>query len=479
MTRKEFKIVLIDDDEDDYIELKDIVSEITRTKYELVWKPSFEDGLAAVLSGGFDACLLDYRLGQRTGLELLAEARAKGSECPMILLTGHGDFDLDVTAMNAGAADYLVKSQISAPLLERSIRYSVKNAHDIHDLAEERENFQTLFNSTFEGIVVAHKEKIVAANRAVCDIFKCSPEDIIGKDFSKFIPEEFRIKMQSELNSGRDIKTECPAKTQNGSEIHLGISSRTVNYKGEWASLVAIRDLTERKMMEAQILQQDRLASLGLLASSLAHEIGTPLGVVRGRAEQVQRKDSDPKTKEVMGIIVSQIDRVSKLVNSLLHIARGRGADSTSDVELHKVLQDVLNLLSHEFERNGISLEISIAENLTVKAESGPLGQVFLNLIVNAIHAILANKSGKKKVIRISAQEFDQQVHISIEDTGIGIEEKNFPRLFQPFFTTKDVGEGTGLGLVTSYKIVTSWNGSMEVQSKVGEGSTFTVILQK
>ncbi len=478
MIKKDFKILLIDDDEDDYVGLRDFLSELTRAKYNLVWKSSYEEGLASLFKDFFDVCILDYRLGEKTGLELLAEARAGGSACPVILLTGHGDFDLDLTAMNAGAADYLVKGQISPPLLERSIRYSVKNARDMQQLADERENFQKLFNSTFEGIVVYCEGKILAANRAAGDIFNCSPEKIIERKLNSFLRSDFRDELLEQFNSGRDLRSEGVGYTLEGKEIYLGLSSRTVNINGHWASLIAIRDLTERRMMESKILQQDRLASLGLLASSLAHEIGTPLGVIRGRAEQIQRKEGDPKTKDTMGLIVSQIDRISKLVSSLLQIARGSNADATTEVNLNSALNDVLKLMSHEIERNGITLNTSVLDGITVQAESGPLAQVFLNLLLNAIHAILKDESNRKRKITISAVEADREVRISVEDSGVGINEKDFSRLFQPFFTTKDIGEGTGLGLATAYKLVSSWGGSIDVQSKVGQGSTFTVILR-
>lgn len=470
-------ILLVDDDEDDYFELRDTLSEISKSNYELIWKPSYDEGLTALLSAPFDACILDHRLGPKTGLDLLRDAREKGSNCPVILLTGFGDFDLDLQAMNAGAADYLVKGQISAPLLERSIRYSIKNAQDMSKIAEERENFRNLFNSTFEGIVVHSHGRILDANKAICDIFRLSPKDIVGRELIGFFRSDFRKEIAERLSAGRDIDMEAVGTTLDGKEIYLGVCSRTVNTKGTWASLLAIRDLTERKTMEMQLLQQDRLASLGLLASSLAHEIGTPLGVIRGRAELV-RKNADAKTKETMEIIVSQIDRIGKLVNSLLHIARGRNSESTSDVNLNSVVNDVLELLSHEIQRNEIELELSLREGLLVKAEAGPLGQVFLNLLVNAIHAILAVEPKRLRKIKISTAKNQQEVRVSIEDTGTGIDEKNFSRLFQPFFTTKDIGEGTGLGLATSFKLVTSWGGNISVESKLGHGSVFTVILR-
>ena len=366
-----FQILLVDDDEDDFVNIRDICRELTRSRYNVTWKSNYQDGLIALQKQKFDACLLDYRLGAQTGLQLLHEMRRLGVYCPTILLTGHGDFDLDIQAMQIGASDYLIKGELTAPLLERSIRYSMKHALDMEELKENK----------------------------------------------------------------------------------------------------------------AQILQQDRLASLGLLASSLAHEIGTPLGIIRSRAELVQRKALPTDTlKQDMTSVITQIDRITKLVNSLLNLAREKHSDYAGPVVLNLAIQDVLNLMQPELDRKGILLEIINKEELLVKAEAGPLGQVLLNLLVNSLHAIeeaIKNGRADGHKISISVQSFADSVEISIQDSGCGIPEKDLPQLFKPFFTTKDVGHGTGLGLATSYKLVQSWNGSITVESQPGKGAAFKVKLLK
>lgn len=479
-TADAIRVLLIDDDEDDFVNIRGLLSEIQNIKFHLEWKPSYKEGLQALATGNHDACLLDYRLGQWTGLDLLGESHRRGATCPIILLTGHGDFDLDVKAMQSGAADYLIKGQITPPLLERSIRYAIKNDMDLRDLAEQKESFKTLFNSTFEGILV-HKQGLISeANAAVGEIFRCQPEEMAGVPLTRYLRTDFHSELKRQLESGRDLHMEAVGLQKSGAEIYLGLQSRTVNLKGQWVTLVAVRDLTQRKQMEAQILQQDRLASLGLLASSLAHEIGTPLGVIRGRAELLQ-KSADEKTRATMGLVVTQIDRIAKLVNSLLHLARGHHADAATDVCLGAVLEDVVNLLSHELERKGIALSVSDAGDLTVRAEPGPLGQIFLNLLVNAIHAIEAeskHRPGHQGTIKIEVVQNGHRVEVSVIDNGCGIAEQNMRNLFQPFFTTKDIGLGTGLGLATSYKLAQSWGGAIEVLSKEGQGATFKVILR-
>lgn len=365
-----FRILLIDDDEDDYIHIRELVKDIRSSKYELTWESNYAKGLKALRGQEFDVCLLDYKLGEKTGLDLLVEAHEHGLSCPVIFLTGLIDFEIDVRAMQMGASDYLVKDQLTSPLLERSIRYSIKHRHDLEEIKE-------------------------------------------GK---------------------------------------------------------------------AQIVQQDRLASLGLLASSLAHEIGTPLGIIRSRAEMTEKKVAgNEQLKRDMGIVIAQIDRITKLVNSLLNLAREKKSDMGSSVQLSEAVNDVLALLQHEFDRKDILFRLNLTSDLKVKAESGPLGQVMINLLINAVHAIEDAKKIRQGPFQItlSTKEVGSFVEVTIEDTGAGIAEENLRHLFKPFFTTKDIGHGTGLGLATSKGIVHSWGGDILVSSQVGIGSKFRILLPK
>ncbi|MGZ3651289.1 MAG: ATP-binding protein [Bdellovibrionota bacterium] len=360
------RILLIDDDPDDHLMFQDLVSQIPGRKYQVEWASSYSEGLKRI-EGKFDVCFLDYRLGGHTGIDLLREAMAKGCKTPIILLTGYGEPEVDLEAMREGAADYLVKDQISPLLLERAIRYSIHRARS----------------------------------------------------------------MQSILDR------------------------------------------------EAQIVVQDRLASIGLLASSLAHEIGTPLGVIRGRAEYLEMKLKDnPEAVKTASVITSQIDRVSKLIRSLLNLARGEIRKPVEPVSPKEILLELGELMGHELRRNEIDFRVDVVDGLQVKAESGPLHQVLLNLLVNSVHAIEASPK-KSHFIRVTADDRGSNWAIKLVDSGCGIPEANLKKLFQPFFTTKDIGKGTGLGLATSFRLVESWHGKIEVQSPPGQGAEFTIVLPK
>jgi len=370
---QQIRVLLIDDEESDYAMLKDLLSSVRGPQFTLEWASSYDAGKALMFDKSHDVCFLDYQLGGGTGLGLLKEAITEGYKTPIIFLTGYGEHEVDLEAMKVGAADYLIKDQVSPFLLERSIRYSIFRAQNLATLDER----------------------------------------------------------------------------------------------------------------EAEILMQDRLASVGLLASSLAHEIGTPLGVIRGRAEYlaIQIQDS-PEVKKNVNIIVSQIDRVSKLIRSLLNLARGDQIRPAGEILLNQVVAEVIDLMGHELRKHSIEIRNEIHHDVLIRvsAEAAPLHQVLLNLLVNSIHAIdTAVQQGRKvgHLIRIHVLDLDTQWALDITDTGCGISTKNLKNLFRPFFTTKEIGVGTGLGLVTSYRIIESWGGQIRVESEEGVGTTFRILLPK
>src|SRR5580693_284039 len=139
MPASPIKVLLVDDDEDDFLITRDLMSQIHDRKYHLDWVNNYGDGLAAIARHEHDLCLLDYRLGDRTGLELLRESQALHSRPPIILLTGQGDQEIDLEAMKAGAADYLVKARLTADTLERAIRYAIERKRAQETLRQERD----------------------------------------------------------------------------------------------------------------------------------------------------------------------------------------------------------------------------------------------------------------------------------------------------------------------------------------------------
>ncbi|HEY8270862.1 MAG TPA: PAS domain-containing sensor histidine kinase [Pseudobdellovibrionaceae bacterium] len=354
------------------------------------------------------------------------------------------------------------------------IKEYVSLRYDITQKKQTEENLQNLFDSAFEGLLIYDLSgRVVWRNLKLAEVLGFSfpaNEDVyfrnlFGKDTPLFQVGEFKIHRDS--NQGSQV---------------FELSCKNYSYQGHRAYLVATRDVSEKEKYEAQILQQDRMASIGLLASGLAHEIGTPLGVMRGRAELLSlQKSIEPAVRQNADIIIRQIDRISELIKSLLTLARGEGSATLNLVEINSIFDDVLKLLQYESQKYNIKVENTIDDPIIALAVPTSLFQVLLNLFVNSFHAIQERQSKEPglvgKVI-LSAKKENDFWWLRIQDNGCGISQENIKKIFSPFFTTKDVGIGTGLGLAISFKMLTSWNGGIEVESSEGEGTLFSIKLR-
>ncbi len=360
------------------------------------------------------------------------------------------------------------------------------------ELVQNREKVRSLFDSTFEGILIHDRSgTILEINRTAAQIFQYTPAEMVGNSLVRYFDGD---EVRTWLDRWGSVESNCfeaLAFRKDEAQVDVEISMKPYRHLSEGASseedvrLLAIRDLTIRKQLELQVLVQDRLASVGLLASSLAHEIGTPLGVIRGRAEYLaMQTQQTPQIKKNVDIIVSQIDRVSHLIRSLLSLARGDSTRNSEEVNLNQVVAEVLDLMGHELRKYSIQVqnELEGRASLPVRTQVQSLHQVILNLLVNSVHAIgsaVQGGRGGPHWIRISVVDSVDSWVLRVEDTGCGISAKNLKNLFKPFFTTKGIGEGTGLGLVTSYRIIESWGGAIQVESQEGVGTVFNVSFPK
>lgn len=328
--------------------------------------------------------------------------------------------------------------------------------------------------------------KMVYVNPMWVTVYGYSLAEALGNTpriiHSGYQPEEFYSKMWESIKNVEIgfWKGEVINKTKSGKLIPVMLTITPYkNSEGIITGYMGIAiDLSDKKQLEAQVVHQDRLASIGMLASGLAHEIGTPLGVIRGRAEFMQMQSNDQSMKNNFEIIIGQIDRISKLISSLLRVSR-----SSTDVNMEKfpiirAVEEVTNLLNKDMERSGIKTLKEISEDVTVYADYNRFVQIILNLTMNSIHAIKKEKEfNPNKELKISYEAFqdNEKTIFKIEDTGCGIPSGDMKKLFQPFFTTKQVGEGTGLGLAIVAQLIHEMYGEISVQSTVGVGSTFQI----
>jgi PAS domain S-box-containing protein len=251
-------------------------------------------------------------------------------------------------------------------------------------------------------------------------------------------------------------------------DVHLQLSTL-----GSVPAFIAIiLDMTELKRMQEQLRHTERLAELGTLASGMAHEIGTPMNVILGRAEYLMQRSNEGATKKGLETIVTQVERITRIMNQLLTIARRRPVERRA-MDLRRTVEDSLEIVQEQLRRRRIKVEASFGSYLPkIHADPDHMSQVLLNLILNAIHAMPEGGS-----LRIDVAPVDSKVKLVVADTGCGIAKEDLPKIFDPFFTTKEIGKGTGLGLTVVHGIMQDHGGSIEVTSELGHGTTFTLTL--
>ncbi len=362
------------------------------------------------------------------------------------------------------------------------------------ELQAERDTFQQYLNVAGVLIVVITTDHTVALiNKTGLDLLQCEEYEVIGRDwFETFVPERFRDEAKavfSHLIVG-DVQPagefQNPVLTKSGEE--RTIAWYTAVLKDEtgavYATLSSGEDITVKVLLEHQLRQSEKLAAVGRLISGLAHEIGTPLGVISGRAEHLLNELSpqDPLCGDLKSI-VGQIERMSKIVNQLLNFARPKPPESRP-VCLAAMLRDALVFFEHELKQRGISATVACAEGLPdIMADPDQIQQVLVNVILNAIQAMPQGGALTLRASRTVPRRRredpikDRYIKIEIADTGCGIPPEHLSRIFDPFFTTKGVGKGTGLGLAVSDSIARNHGGWMRATSLVGEGSVLSMYL--
>jgi PAS domain S-box-containing protein len=248
------------------------------------------------------------------------------------------------------------------------------------------------------------------------------------------------------------------------------------NENGEPAELVGVaRDITERKKMEEQIIMQDRLASIGLLSSGIAHEVNNPLTSVITLSGYLLAKDLPEEITEDIQLIKSEAERSAAIVKNLLTFARKQGQQKQS-TNINERIKKILELRTYEYKTSNISVDLKLAPDLPpVWANGAQLEQVFFNIIINA--EFFMTKEHNRGTLSIKTEKIGDFIRASIMDDGPGITAEDIRQLFTPFFTTKEVGKGTGLGLSVCHGIITEHGGKIWAESQPGQGATFIIEL--
>ncbi len=370
--------------------------------------------------------------------------------------------------------DYLTSEDLE--LLETVSDYvgiALENARLYRSLEEKATEYQSLkdfseniIESINVGVMVEDVEgRIVGWNKALEFLTGQAAGETLGRRTTDIIPEDFLHRL---------LETKHLYKQQwNGLIVNFSATSLVDKSGSTRGTLIIIDNITDRVRLEDQLIQNEKLTSIGLLAAGVAHEVNTPLAVISSYSQMLRKQISadDPRFK-LLEKITRQTFRASEIVNNLLNFSRTNALEFT-EVDVHQVIAETLSLLEHQFKSARIRVEQELlADNPWTVGNAGKLQQVFLNLFVNARDAM-----GEGGELRVRTEAIDSKIEVTVQDSGVGISRENIKKIYDPFFTTKAAGKGTGLGLSVSYGIVQEHGGNISVESVPGHGTSFRLDL--
>lgn len=403
-------------------------------------------------------------LEQRRPFELSYRILTKSDEVKWVWERGEGIYTPD------GTLSYL--EGFVTDVTER------KRAEQLLRQSEER--YRRLIAVSPYAILVNRGDRVIFANDQAIKLFGAvkadeilgkSPMDLFHPDYHAVAQERIR-----ELLEGRHLVPAIEEKIVRVDGISIDVEVSAARFADEEgpAILVMLRDVSERKRLQEQLRKTERVAELGTLASGMAHEIGTPMNVILGRAEYLMDRVTEEPIKKGLQTIVTQVERITKVMNQLLSFAR-RKTPERGPLDLRGVIEDGVEIFQERLARNRIQLEMALADSCPmVLADADQMSQVLINLIMNAVHAMPDGGT-----LRLGLAPEKQMVKLTVGDTGHGIPREVTKKIFEPFFTTKEFGKGTGLGLTVVKGIIEEHQGSIVVESEEGKGTSFTILLPK
>jgi PAS domain S-box-containing protein len=471
------RILIIEDDEDDFLIIQASINDIPDKKFRIDWCYDYSDALQRITACAYDIYFVDYLLGEKTGLELLHEAKAMGCEEPLILLTGIGSRDVDVQAMTSGAVDFLVKSEINTEKLERCIRYALDRSTYLKALKINERKFRSMFERSKDSVFLTGEDLVFRdVNSATCDLFKYSKEEILRLSlYHLFARREAAQQLREKLAKAgevEDLEVELMTRNKERKNCILSIS-REAYPSGERYIQGIIHDMTNLKRIERATFQIEKLRSTATLLRTLAHEVRNPLTNINLSVEQLKPEFTGGDATIYLEIIARNCGRIDALISELLDLSR------PAEISLQRAgLQDIVNstlaAASDRISLKNIRLDLTFPDQPAfVMADRDKLRIALLNILINAVEAVPAQLG----VITISIRKEGAHYRMHINDNGTGIPEENLSRIFEPYFTSKT--NGFGLGLAATWNILQSHRAAIDVSSQLGEGTSFVLTFEQ
>jgi PAS domain S-box-containing protein len=522
------KILFLGGDEQDYARAQELLA--SRSRFELQRAASLPEGTAMLSLDKFDLILLS--LNPTEGGLGIGDVQALHTNVPNVPVIALGDSDdenMAVEAMRGGAEDYLVKAQVNSQLLRRSIRYAMERHRAEEKLVASEAFYHSLVENLPQNILRKDlQERFTFANQKFCSILGKSLSEVIGKTDFDFFPPQLAEKYQRDdqfvMRTGRAFETVEENIAPGGEKRYVNVVKTPIyDAKGKIIGIQGIFwDITERKQWEerlqkanedlarseaalrkshedlkaaqAQLIQAEKMESIGTLAAGVAHEVKNPLAILMMGVNYLSKKLSkDENLLAILKDMREAINRADTIARGLLEFSASRQLAVKSH-DLNDIIDETLRLLRTTLTQKNIELEKQFQPAMPpVRVDKNQLQQVFVNLFMNAVHAM---GSGGTITVRTYTKQYsdttffegsrqadrfwvgDNVVVAEVDDSGTGIPEEHLTKIFDPFFTTKPTGVGTGLGLPVSKRIIELHGGTLELKNLPGRGVRARVMLK-
>lgn len=490
-----YSVLLVEDNPGDADLARVRLSEATDVAFDVTEAPTLAEALRSIDAKESRAILLDLNLPDSTGLETLRRVRSASPSAPILVVSGGVDAELADRLRAEGADEVLTKddgnavrslterppSSVPPPrdagdpepnLVMSPLAMEVLRAIERRRSREHAQALELLVEKYPDAVLILSGEGAVRyANHAAVELFARSREELA------------RQRVDFPLVDGPPMEMRLD---RDGRARVLEVRTSTVKWNMRDAWLAICRDVTDRKQAELKMIAADRLASLGTLVAGVAHEINNPLAAVLANLGLLREGFSDlepaielpPELHAMLDDAVTSAERVRGIVRDLKVFSRADDEARAGPVDVEALLDFTLRVAANE---TGARARVVRAYGRVphVQGNEGRLGQVFLNLVVNAAHAIPEGRVEENEIRVGTSEDHDGRIVVSVADTGEGIPHEVQARIFTPFFTTKAVGEGTGLGLALSHSILVQMGGTIAFTTVVGKGTEFRVSLPR
>jgi PAS domain S-box-containing protein len=394
----------------------------------------------------------------------------------------HGVLNVEYPAALREVAEVAEKDEAVLIPLANQLSVALRNKKLAQETMFLRDYQAKLIEEANALIFAVNREgRITLFNRAIAQLTGFQPVQVLGRDLGEWLGEDGQTELQAQLLRG--LGGGAPAAVEVRLPARLGEVRAAFNFAaiqgegGEVDAVVAIgQDLTRLKALEYQVIQAEKLATLGQLAAGVVHELNNPLTSITVYADYLKKKlerdGADPADVDRMGKILEGAERILRFSRDLVAYARPSG-EEVDALDLDEIVEQSLSFCEHILRKADARVERNFAALPAIYGIRGQLQQVFINLITNAAHAV----GGKRGCIQVSTRADAGGVAVEVTDDGVGIRPEDLPHVFEPFFTTKAQGKGTGLGLSIVRNIIERHGGQVEVASALGQGARFTVRL--